>query len=947
MKMNIFLMSLCIAFFACNTAYAQRIGHHDETWKTIHTEHFDVIVSAKQQDLGLYYAHAAERAYHVLSSVFSNRTEKIVLIVNDTTDEANGFATRIPYPHIMAYAVPVNEHESLSEAGDWARELLIHELTHIFQFEPATGFYSWLRPIFGTIIAPNMLTPLWWKEGMSVEMETQFSPRGRLRSTYQDATIRSLVLEKKLFDYSISEANEVLPSWPYGSRSYLFGSMFFSQLAYDTKNIKSISYLADRQGERVPYFIEEPMRELTNNSYEMQYMIALHATEQNAKKQIKQLNTQPLTAVQSVQQKNNSSIQPRYSPQFKLLAFIENQEGDTRLRIIDEAERNLDLKKLPTGEITDLDFHPTEKKIIYSKIERIDSNYILSDLHIYDIESDKSEQITHSQRARSVRFSEDGNQAVFVTTFSGQTQLRTIDLKTKAVKFIINSTMGVRYESPVFWDNKTLLASKIDANGIHRLVKIDLGNKVESYVALNFKQIRFLKKLNNSLYFVSSENGVNNIYRSSDLATAQPVTHLATGTWSYDMNSEGTAAWASLMTEAGFKVKKIELSQQQETLPVIENDIQKRYSFNEISDYSPKKFNTAEYEASSYLWPTYWIPFVSTNSSSKGVFLQAQTTGQDPIKKHQYSLAASYDSELNKGNFSGIYVNSTQKIPFKVSSTIQSRALGNYNDIVQTTTHSFSLLPDTFWINRHLTFEAGVQLQETYYTTRSQHLGPYFETMYKNFEQNIYQISPESGWGGLLRFEKLYKLSDDTNIIAKDYEKASFTLVGFASPWLPHHHVIKARASGMQTFSSVLGRYGASSSSTFFEQDGLTPQFVLRAYPSAQFFGRSMWNTNFEYRFPVSNIERGSGTDAYFFKRIIGAVIVDGLGVEGNALAENLSVQNLRLNESFWNSGIELKLESTIGYVLAMNFVLGYYIPHSPLFASSSQLGLSLQIGGF
>jgi hypothetical protein len=57
-------------------------------------------------------------------------------------------------------------------------------------------------------------------------------------------------------------------------------------------------------------------------------------------------------------------------------------------------------------------------------------------------------------------------------------------------------------------------------------------------------------------------------------------------------------------------------------------------------------------------------------------------------------------------------------------------------------------------------------------------------------------------------------------------------------------------------------------------------------------------------------------------------------------------MQNLKLNESIWNTGLELKLESTIGYVLPMNFVLGYYIPHSPLYASGSQLGLSLQIGG-
>jgi hypothetical protein len=946
MKIKIKLMFFIIAFFACSFSLAQRIGYHDENWKIIRTEHFDVIVSAKQQDLGLYYAHAAERAYQDLSAVFNNRTKKIVLIVNDTTDQPNGFATRIPYPHIMAYTVPVSEHDSLSEAGDWARELITHELTHIFQFEPATGFYTWLRPIFGTIIAPNMLTPLWWKEGMAVEMETQFSPRGRLRSTYQDATVRSLVLDKKIFQYSIAEANEILPSWPYGSRPYLFGSIFFSQLNADTKNIKSTGYLANRQGERVPYFIEEPMREISNNTYEMQYLKALHNADKNAKNQIKKLKTLEPSLTEIITQENQSSSQPRFSNAYKLLAFIEESDGVTRIRILDENQKKIDLKKTPKGEIIDLDFHPTEKKIIYSKIDRVNSSYILSDLYIYDINADKSEQITFSQRARNVRFSEDGNSAVFVTTFSGQTQLRTIDLKTKAVKFIINSTLGVRYESPIFWDQQTILASKIEPDGTHKLVKIDLNSKVETYLNLNYKQIRFLKKSSSSLYFVSSENGVNNIYRSEDLLSARPVSHFLSGVWSYDVSADGTTSWATLMTGGGFKVQKANLSEKIQALPKIENEIQKRYKFTE-STYVAKKFSVDDYTAGSYLWPSYWIPFVSANSSSKGVFLQAQTTGQDPIKRHQYAIAAGYDSELNKGNFSGIYLNSTQKIPLKLSSLVQSRALGLNTDIVQTTTNSVSLLPDIFAINRHMTFEIGAQHQETYYSTRSQHWGPYFETTYKNYEQNLYQISPESGWGALLKFEKNYKLKDETNVVAQDYEKASFTVNTFTNTWLPKRHVIKARASGMMTFSSVFGRYGASSSAAFSEQDGLLPQFVLRGYPSAQFFGRSIWNTNFEYRFPVSEIARGSGTDAYFFKRLTGAVIVDGLGVDGNGLTEKLTTQNLKANESIWNSGIELKLESTIGYVLAMNFVLGYYIPHSPLYASGSQLGLSLQIGGF
>lgn len=958
-----FILFFITAFFACNFLKAKS---NQETWKTIKTEHFDVIVSARHYDLGLYYAHAAEKSYQNLSTVFTNLTKKIVLVVNDTTDVPNGYATRIPYPHIVVYAVPVNDHDSLSESGNWARELITHELTHILQLEPASGFYSVLRPIFGNIVAPNLLTPLWWKEGMAVEMETQFSPRGRLRSIYQDTTIRSFVLDNKLQEYTLPQANESLPSWPYGGRPYLFGSLFFSHLNFTTRDIKSSGFLANRQGERLPYFIEQPLYELTQNSYQMQYAMALLAAETNSLTQIQQLKKIPVSELTNFEHNPNSSdseatvessYQPRYSDKFKLLAYIESKEGRNALVVLDENHNKLNRKNLPSGILLSIDFHPSEKKILYTKVDKIDRKHTFSDLHIYDIDLDQSTPITFAQRGRAASFSANGEQVVFISTFAGQTQINIIDLtvdpKTKPIQFIIGSGHTNRYESPIFWDEETILTSKIDTNGNYGLVKINLRERVESNLSLglNFVQIRFLRKKNNSLYFVSAKNGVNNLYFSKDLMTAKPVSHVLSGIWSYDINSDETQIWASLLTGTGFKISKIKPSHFDQELPVIENQIQKHYTYSEeTSAYNT--YPSVDYTASSYLLPTYWIPFFAANNSSKGIFLQAQTSGHDPIKHHQYTVTASYDSELEKGNFSGLYANDTQKIPFQISSLVQNRALGSSTQVVQTTTHAISLLPDVFSINKNMLFQIGLQLQDTYFFTKSQHAGPFTQVTYKNYEQNIFQISPTAGWGGLLKFEKNYKLYAETDLIAKDYERASLSWIGFASPHLPKHHALKAKISGLITFSTVLGRYGSSSSSSFVldDGDGLTPQFVMRGYAPAQFFGRSLWNANLEYRFPLNQIERGSGTDPYFLKRLSGAVIADAIAVEGSGLLQNqqsLTLQNLKLNESIWNTGFELKLESTMGYLLPVSFVLGYYFPHSPAFASSSQLGLSLQIGGF
>jgi hypothetical protein len=937
-----YFISYCLI---SNPAFAQRIGHSGEEWKIIKTEHFDIIVNANQLDLGRYYAFVSEKAYKNLAQVFTHMTEKIVIIVNDTTDVPNGYATRIPYPHIMAYAVVAGDHDSLSESGDWASILITHELTHILQFEPATGVYSTLRPIFGNVIAPNMLMPSWWKEGMAVEIETQFSDTGRTRSVYQDAVLRSFVLEEKMDRYDLPQANETLPSWPYGNRPYLFGSLFFSQLIAETKDLKSVNFLASRQGERAPYFIEKPMNELTGQNYESTYIRALRTAEEFAQIDTLKLKEQPTSEVKFVNEPEQSSARPTISQAHGLIAYLKTVEDENFVNITDLQGVQQNFKKLPKGSIQSLAFHPTQKKLLLTKIDSVNSKYFLSDLYEHDLESEKTTQLTFSARVRSARYSEDGKQAALLTTEGGQTQIRLMDLETKAIQFIITSTLSNRYESVIFWDNNTLLANKLSENGSYSLVKIDLTNKTETSVALDYKKIRFMRKVKDSLYFVSSQNGVNNLYVSTDLITAKPVTNITTGLWSFDVVESTNEIIGSVMTGSGFRVARVSTFENLTELPVIENSIAKRYT-NKSVEFTTSTTQETSYEPGSYLWPSYWIPFVSTSSSSRGLFVQAQTDGFDPLKLHRYAVVASYDSELQRGNFNGAYINSVYDIPFKLSSVVQSHALGSFANIVQQTSHSISLLPDLFSLNKSLAAEIGYQAVDTNFFTSTQHHGPYVQVTYKDYDKNIFEISPESGWGTSVRFEHLQLLNDETNSVGKDFDRSEFSVLGFYRlKKMPEHHAIKARLSGLLSFQNISARYGSSSSSGFLAEDSLLPQFVNRGYASAQFYGRNIWNANLEYRFPFSTVETGSGTDAYYFKRISGALVADALGVEGFGLGKDLAFYALSANESIWSTGVELKLESTIGYILPMNFVLGFYLPHSNKFADSAQFGLSLQIG--
>lgn len=940
MKFNFYLLFLLGNLFFTFPSWGQRVGLSSENWKIITTKHFDVVFSAAQQDLGLYYAQAAEKAYANLSTVFTNSTDHMVLVVNDTTDISNGYATRIPYPLVMAYAVQIGSHESLSEAGEWPRELLTHEITHILQFEPALGFYKLLKPLFGTIVAPNMLLPLWWKEGMAVEMETQFSPQGRARSKYQDATLRAMVLDRKIFTYTLAQANEVLPSWPYGSRSYLFGSVFWSHLLSE-QNTSAADRLANHHGSRIPYAVEQPMLDLTDATYETQYNQALYKIDKNASAQIAKIRSEEVTALQTIEQKGQNSFAPSFSRPYGLLAYIEQVDGESTIVVKDLENKTLKLKHLPTEGIASIDFHPTEKKILYSKADFINSKYKRSDLFIYDLEKGKSERLTTGARARDASFSEDGRMIAFITTFDGATQVRTMRLSDGVITQYANSGVQNRYESPLFWSNDELLVSKRNKDGVQSLFRISLIDGTEAAIDLPFAQIRFLRKKAAALYFTSSQNGVHNVYVSHDLKTAEPITNALTGIWSYDLDETQNQIYATVMTSHGFHVGTAATKVRPQALPMVTNDIDQRYTFSETPDPTIN-YEISDYSSGSYLWPRYWIPYVASSTSARGVYLQAQTAGRDPLGIHQYSLLGSYETDIEKIGFVGSYTNAAWALPFQIGSVIQNQTLGSINDVVETKNAYFGLLPDLFSLNKNMLFQVGAKTEETIFaSSNTQHWGPYAQIAYLDYEQTLFQISPEKGWGAFLRYEHNQNVSN-----SRDFNRVAASVIGFYSEHLPKQHAIMLRLNGLMTFEPISARFGSSNSARFQSANSPSPQYVLRGYIDGQFYGRSIASTTFEYRFPLAELERGSGTDPFFFKRISGAVIADGLSVEGGSITEDNGFEARHLNESVWNSGVELKLETTLGYVIPVNFVLGFYLPHSPKYVSSMQSTISLEIGG-
>jgi hypothetical protein len=96
-------------------------------------------------------------------------------------------------------------------------------------------------------------------------------------------------------------------------------------------------------------------------------------------------------------------------------------------------------------------------------------------------------------------------------------------------------------------------------------------------------------------------------------------------------------------------------------------------------------------------------------------------------------------------------------------------------------------------------------------------------------------------------------------------------------------------------------------------------------------------------------IYRGAGTDPFFIKRFHGAVVADGIQLDGYTYNDDLKYSTGFPFEatpkwkSYWDLGVELKADITLGYQLPMTVYYGVYWPmDSHLQKDSPQYGLGL-----
>ncbi|MES2854870.1 MAG: hypothetical protein V4692_03350, partial [Bdellovibrionota bacterium] len=386
------------------------------------------IHDSRQQALGDTYARFSEEAFAAVAPVFGVWPDKTVVIVDDSTDSANGWATPFPYPTISAFPVLPTATDSIGDFGDWGLELMTHEYTHVLNFEPANGFFKPVRWIFGSIVRPNVLIPRWYSEGLATAMETRFSNHGRLRSNNYLAIIRSMVKDSTLRTENIGRIGEGIPDWPGGMRPYLMGALLWDDMIR-RGGIEIVGKLNYDYSRRFPFFINGPVKSYLGLDYKNLLNKLYDRLETASAQQMIKIKAAGGATENLYLREGNWVHSPAFSPDGKWLAAVAHAHNRNSYVVLSSVEngnlKEVDRKKPGGDSIHRIAWFPDSRNFVYDALFTFDRYYEYSDLWRYDIVTKKRERLTKGARAREPMVSRDGKSLIFVQSTPGSTQLST------------------------------------------------------------------------------------------------------------------------------------------------------------------------------------------------------------------------------------------------------------------------------------------------------------------------------------------------------------------------------------------------------------------------------------------------------------------------------------------------------------------------------------------
>ncbi len=919
-------------------------------WNILRAPHFDVIYPATHEGLAREYAFQAEQAHKTLVPLFGEAPDKTLLIIDDSTDLANGLATGVPQDTIVVNPSLPFAGEPLAHYGNWAEGLVLHEYTHILNIHPTRGFMTPLRWIFGTIVRPNALLPRWYLEGLAVEVESRYTSFGRLRSTYFEGLVRALSLSGDWGQEDIAQINETrTPEIPLGSRPYFFGAWIWNYL-YSHQGQEIVRQFNEDFAGRIPFFLNEPAEERVRKPWSGILKSMYADVGARALSQIDILNSvgtskkeapPPRFLLKDVESRDPLSEEaPAMSPDGLSLLYVESsRDDDTRIVLVkrntrhepwNEDSRDVLVTKRGIRRAT---WSASGSEVAFEALDIHKRFSLLYDLYSVKLSNKQVLRWTRGARCFEPTFGRTESEMLAICNRRTHHQLVRVTRPASAqdeaqIEVLYTAPLQHRLTTPLFYKDVVWFTER-NLEGKEILSKWSPQGQVQR-VQTSQTLARAVAVSDRSLTLISESNGVSNVW-SLDLNTqvARPMTN--TQTHIADGIADGDRWIISELTSRGYRLTSL-VATEQKQIPIVPPLTQTSYAkIDTAGSPSPQGTNSSitrsefpkeEYSALGFLTPKYWIPFFSF--IPEGYFVQGTVRGEDPLKKHTYGLDLGFDNLTRRVSSSLVYTNQTTSIPITLLASDIATYLYANGETVRNS--QLGIISSFFlpFLSNNWQGTLGwnyIYTQNPLITSGGLRQGPSIGFSYTNLLMRGQQITPENQ--GQVRLIHTQFLPDIGQVA---FAQTNLDATFYWAPQIWKHHTLMIRSNSSWSPSNRSLLLGTVAAGGEFSASLIQTRYITRGYPPGEFLGWSLATANIEYAIPLNRVFEGSDVKPLFTRFWSAALVFDALTLDGGYFDRNTRrLQRTLLGGFFYGAGAELRVDTTIFYHLPATFRLGLY----------------------
>jgi hypothetical protein len=409
--------------------------------------------------------------------------EETTILLTDFSDYGNASAGVVPNNSIMIEVAPLSRvHETFS-ASERVYMEMNHEMVHVATMDVWNQQDAWWRRAFlgkpspmqshpesilyFYLSTPRVATPRWYTEGSAVFMETWMAGGiGRAQGAFDEMVFRAMVRDDAHF-YSnlglVSAGTRV--DFLVGVNAYLYGTRFFSYLAYTYSPEQVVEWLSRGEdseryyASQFEHVFAKPLEDSWDDwiAFEREFQLA----------NLDSVREQPLTPTRRLLDKGvGSASRSFYDAQSNSLVGAFRYPGVVghvgMLSLEDGSIKRLkDVKGPMHYNVTSTAFDPESRQLFYTE-----DNYAFRDLVVIDLETGKKRTLLKDARIGDLAFDQSDRSLWGLRHLDGYVSLVRIPYPYDEWDRVQTWDYGqVVYELDVSHDGKLISASMGEVTG--------------------------------------------------------------------------------------------------------------------------------------------------------------------------------------------------------------------------------------------------------------------------------------------------------------------------------------------------------------------------------------------------------------------------------------------------------------------------------------------------